>query len=196
MRWKEVRDRAGQGHGTGQKEKDLWFRSDFTRFARSTVMVVLCNKIHIVCSILIIPPCQVAATKKSDFKKHKVLEGVTERQEKTGERKDGHFTKKQRQGNTKENPLKDSLVKFFLFFFFLEATTYGRERIWCLFPQATARARLSPQGGLWAPMIPPGLPLLTVPTLAYSCWNVNDHHSGTLLPALPLLALLTLQLRT
>lgn len=158
-------------------------------------MVVLCNKTHIVCSILIIPPCQAAATKKSDFKKHK---GVTERQEKTGERKDGHFTKKQRQGNTKENPLKDSLVKFFLFFFPPSRSHHIRQRkdLMSSPPQGTARARLSPQGGLWAPMIPPGLPLLTVPTLAYSCWNVNDHHSGTLLPALPLLALLTLQLRT
>lgn len=88
-------------------------------------MVVLCNKIHIVCSILIIPPCQAAATKKSDFKKHK---GVTERQEKTGERKDGHFTKKQRQGNTKENPLKDSLVKFFLFFFSPSRSHHIRQR--------------------------------------------------------------------
>lgn len=141
-RWKEVRDRAGQGHGTGQKEKDLWFRSDFTRFARSTVMVVLCNKIHIVCSILIIPPCQVAATKKSDFKKHKVLEGVTERQEKTGERKDGHFTKKQRQ----ENPLKDSLVKFFLFFFFSRSHHIRQRKDLMSFPPGNSESSAVPSG--------------------------------------------------
>ena len=91
-----------KGGSVGQRVKgrhgEMWFGSVINSSVKGTSVAIPCNKSDTVGNVpLIILPCQVVATNMSDFNKHKVLDRVIERQEKTVQRKTRHFTKKQRQ---------------------------------------------------------------------------------------------------